>query len=332
MLLVAMASATGAAQTVGVRGTVLSPAQQGLSGVVVTLERDGEAAKIRISNAKGEVLFESVARGTYRLVAVLSGYEDFVTDLLVESEEVSFEIALNLTRFSETVLIEDILATDGNNPERAVELGLETISALPLPTDRFQEVFPLVPGVVRDSEGRLSFNGSRPSQSILLVNGANATDPLTGEFAVELPLRAIEAVEVNSIPYSAEYGRVSAAVARVETRGGTDEWDVDFGDLLPKLNFRDGKIKGIKSAVPQVKVSGPIRKGKLWFSQSLAYRFVRSRVYDAAQGDDESVVEGYDTLTQIDALLGKGHLLTTTLSFFPSEMDHFGLNGTCQRL
>ena len=326
MLLVAMASVTGAAQTVGVRGTVLSPARQGLSGVVVTLERDGEAAKIRISDAEGEFLFEGVARGTYRLVAFLSGYEDFVTDLLVESEEVSFEIALNLTRFSETVMIEDTFATDVNNPQEAVELGLETISALPLPTDRFQEVFPLVPGVVRDSEGRLSFNGSRPSQSILLVNGANATDPLTGEFAVELPLRAIEAVEVNSIPYSAEYGRVSAAVARVETRGGTDEWDVDFEGLLPKLNFRDGKIKGIKAAVPQVKVSGPIKKGKLWFSQSLAYRFVRSRVYDAAEGDDESVIEGYDTLTQIDALLGKGHLLTTTLSFFPSETDHFGLN------
>ena len=113
MLLVAMASVTGAAQTVGVRGTVLSPARQGLSGVVVTLERDGEAAKIRISDAEGEFLFEGVARGTYRLVAFLSGYEDFVTDLLVESEEVSFEIALNLTRFSETVMIEDTFATDG---------------------------------------------------------------------------------------------------------------------------------------------------------------------------------------------------------------------------
>jgi hypothetical protein len=49
MLLVAMASVTAAAQTVGVRGTVLSPVRQWLSGVVMTLERDGQAAELRIS-------------------------------------------------------------------------------------------------------------------------------------------------------------------------------------------------------------------------------------------------------------------------------------------
>jgi hypothetical protein len=259
--------ATGAgvaAQSARVQGNVLSPTGEGLPGVVITLEREGETPRVVVSDANGAFAFEGVSNGTYHFQAVLQGYEDFITELAVEDENVTFEFSLDLTRFQETVVIEEASVRDGGNePEQLAKLDLETMSVLPLPTDRFQEVFPLVPGVVRDSEGRLSFNGARPSQSILLVNGANATDPVTGEFAVELPLRAIEAVEVNSIPYSAEYGRVSAAVARVETRGGTDEWDVDFGDLLPKLNFRDGKIKGIKAAVPQVKVSGPIKKGRL---------------------------------------------------------------------
>jgi outer membrane receptor protein involved in Fe transport len=211
-------------------------------------------------------------------------------------------------------------------PAPPEKLEIERLDLLPLATDRFQDAFPLLPGVVRDPEGRLSFNGSRPSQSILLVNGANVTDPVTGDFAIELPLRAIEEVEVTQIPYSAEYGRVTAAVAEIKTRGGTDVWDVDTGDLLPKLNFRDGKIRGIRAFVPQVAVSGPLKRGKAWFSQGLAYRFVRSRAYDVTSGDDEQILESYDTFTQLDWRVAEEHHLTTTFSYFPGETDNLGLN------
>ncbi len=200
------------------------------------------------------------------------------------------------------------------------------LDALPLPTDRFQEALPLVPSVVRDPEGKLSFNGARPSQSILLVNGANVTDPVTGEFAVELPLKAIDEVEVNSLPYSAEYGRVTGAVAKVKTRGGTDEFDFDVGDFWPRPNFQDGTIKGFKSWVPQIQVSGPIKKGKAWFSQGIAYRFVRSRVHDVQEGDDERILESFDTFTQLDFRLAQKHHLTTTFSFSPVEVENLGLS------
>ena len=80
---------------------------------------------------------------------------------------------------------------------------------------------PQQPGVIRDPRGRLSFNGTRPSQSTLLVNGTNATDPVTGQFAVELPLSVIDTVEVHAIPYSAEFGQVSGA--RSPTAGRSPE-------------------------------------------------------------------------------------------------------------
>ena len=154
-----------------------------------------------------------------------------------------------------------------------------------LPTDRFQEALPLLPSVIRDPRGRLSFNGTRPSQSTLLVNGTNATDPVTGQFAVELPLSVIETVEVHSIPYSAEFGQVSGAVANVRTIAGDDHWDVDIGSVIPKPRFRNGTLMGINSATPRVKVSGPFRRGSAWFSQAFSYRFGRSRVKEEIPGD-----------------------------------------------
>jgi hypothetical protein len=329
-LIVAQCLPLVAGQDTGrVVGTILSPAGGPLPGVVLVLSAPGETdTRIQVSANEGEFVFEGLPEGVYTLLATLPGYQDEVVENVnVEAgKENRLAISLSLIRFSETVIIRDVAPADEPEPAPApAELTIEQLDLLPLATDQFQEAFPMLPGVVRDPEGRLSFNGARPSQSILLVNGANVTDPVTGDFAVDLPLRAIEAVEVNELPYSAEYGRVTAAVAEVKTRGGTDEWDVDTGDLLPKLNFRDGKIQGIRAFVPQIGVSGPLKKGKAWVSQGLAYRFVRTRVYDVDSGEDERVLESWDTFTQFDWRIAAKHHLTTTFSYFPVETDNLGL-------
>ena len=331
--LIAMLAASGlsaAHQTPGrVGGAVVGPGGVPLPGVLVTLTTENGAAFFGVSGALGEFSFTDVLPGVYHFVATLPGYEDFVTEnlLVASGQEVRFEVALQITRVSETVVVrESVTREQAVNPAETTQFDPAQLDALPLPTDRFQEALPLVPGVVRDPEGRISFNGARPSQSLLLVNGANVTDPVTGEFAVELPLKAIEEVEVNSLPYSAEYGRVTGAVAKIKTRGGTDEFDIDVGDFWPRPNFRDGTIKGFKSWIPQVQVSGPIKKGKAWFSQGIAYRFARSRVYDVLQGEDERILENFDSFTQFDLRLAEKHHLTATFSFFPVEVDNLGLS------
>jgi len=328
-LLLIVAAALGQ-ETGKLSGRISSPAGEPLADVVVILSLsngEGESGR-RTTGPEGEFVFAGLSPGVYRLLAVLSGYEDKTVENveLAGDRESRLDFSLSLPRYYETVSIRGESPVVEVAPAPPQTLEIERLDLLPLATDRFQDAFPLLPGVVRDPEGRLSFNGSRPSQSILLVNGANVTDPVTGDFAVELPLRAIEEVEVNEIPYSAEYGRVTAAVAEIKTRGGTDEWDVDTGDLLPKLNFRDGKIRGIRAFVPQIAVSGPLKKGKAWFSQGLAYRFVRTRTYDVSSGDDEQILESYDSFTQLDWRMAEKHHLTTTFSYFPGETDNLGLN------
>ena len=325
LLLVAplvLAQATGR-----ITGTVISPAGEPLPGVTVVLSGESESdARVAVTRANGNFTFDGLSPGNYLCSATLSGYVDYNSNVAITAAAVhTLNIELELSPYSETVLIRGTLAEPENEPEETISFDSEQANLLPLPTDQFQEMFPLVPGVVRDPEGRLSFNGARPSQSSLLVNGANVTDPITGEFALELPLKAIHAVEVHTLPYSAEFGQVTGAVAEVKTSGGTDDWDVDVGDVLPKLNFRDGKIKGIRSAVPQVKVSGPLKKGRAWIAQSVAYRFVRTRTYDL-DGEDQTELESYDTLTQIDVKLNDAHMVTGTFSVFPTELDNYGLS------
>ena len=152
------------------------------------------------------------------------------------------------------------------------------------------------------------------------------TDPVTGQFAVELPLSVIDTVEVHAIPYSAEFGQVSGAVANVRTIAGDDHWDVDIGSLIPKPRFRNGTLMGISTATPRVKVSGPLHRGRAWFSQAFSYRFVRSQVKEEIPGDDEEIVEGFDVFTQIDVKLSDRHSITGTLSVFPTDVENMGID------
>ncbi len=315
-----------------IAGKISSPAGEPIPGVVVMVSSESateDKPRLVVTDGAGEFSFSPLPPGSYRLLATSSGYEDATIEgLHVEGGQTArVAVTLELRRFSESVVVRGVTPiSEPVEAARPVEITLDKLDLLPLSTDRFQDAFPLLPGVVRDPEGRLSFNGARPSQSILLVNGSNVTDPVTGDFAVNLPLRAIETVRVNEIPYSAEYGRVTAAVAEVQTRRGTDKWKLDTGDLIPRPNFRDGTIKGIRSFVPQVGISGPISKGKLWLSQSVAYRFVRARTYDVTYGADESIIESYDSFTQLDWRMAENHSLTTTFSWFPQQVDNLGLN------
>ena len=312
-----------------IEGVVSDPAGNRLVGVVVALYPELETSPLlTTSGDTGEFVFEELSPGVYTAVAAREGYQETIYPTIELADDATVQVQMTmLFAYSEEVFIEEKIGTaDLKDPRDKKVFPFWALEALPLPTDQFVEALPLIPGVVRGPNGRLNFNGARASQSIMLVNGSNVTDPLTGAFAVELPLKAVETVEVHTLPYSAEFGTVTAAVTNVVTRAGGDKWDVDFGSLWPSLRFRDGTVQGINSATPRVQVSGPLKKGKAWISQGFNFRFVRSRVYDVTVGADEQILESWDSFTQLDFKLGNANTLTTTFSYFPVEVDNWGID------
>ena len=322
------------AQPAGVRigGSVVDQLGHGLPGVAVTLQPAGTPdARAGIlatttTDVLGRFTFENIAPGAFVVAAHLSGYTPAAESSVAVAAGQSVELAIALAIAPVSEIVDVVGSTRAGEPVEAEEIEANLLRVFQLPTDRFQEVLPLLPGVIRDPRGRLSFNGTRPSQSALLVNGVNATDPVTGQFAMELPLSVVDTVEVHAIPYSAEFGRVSGAVANVRTRAGDDHWDFDFGSLFPTPRVRDGTIKGINTASPRLKISGPLSEGRAWISQAFSYRYARSRVKEDIQGPDEEIVEGFDAFTQIDVKISDRHSITGTLSVFPSTVQNQGID------
>ena len=316
---------------VAIRGIVTDATDQVLPGtVVICYSSIGPFPFLTTTGDSGEFSFPELAPATYFLIVTRPGYAEFVHSPIVVrgAEDIEVHVNLALADFVEQVQVDARLdAPISDDPREAESFSSNVIDELPLANDRFQEVLPLLPGVIRGPRGRLNFNGTRASQSALLVNGSTATDPVTGQFSFDMPVKAVESIQVHTIPYSAEFGRVTGSVANVITHAGTNRWDVDFDNPIPSLRFRGGTIQGINSATPQVQVSGPLRKGRAWISQGFGYRFVRSRVKDTVfPGEDEEILLGVDIFTQLDLKLSAMHSLAATFSFFPSVVDNLGID------
>jgi hypothetical protein len=278
------ASSSAVAQGI-IKGKVVAdiPDQRkALSGVVVSLmgERLSGKKLQSISDDEGRYSFPGLIAGDYQVSVELSGFKKYEQKLSVQIDAtIEQDIMLKPETVSATVTVKqdptDAAKTDTNAPSVITGAALQDA---PLIDQKFQDALPLLPGVVRGPDGTLNIKGTRPNQSGILVSSLNVTDPVTGNPAIELPLEAVETVNVYSNPYSAEYGKFTGAITSIETRSGTNKLRYLVTGTLPRPRVRDEHIFGIGAATPRIAVGGPIKKDKLFFFQSLEYRFVRTNV------------------------------------------------------
>lgn len=169
--------------------------------------------------------------------------------------------------------------------------------------------------------------GARSSQGGSLVNNGNATDAVTGNASVNLPIDVVGSVKVIANPYDPEYGRMTGAVASVETiTGNMNSFHATAQNLLMRPRKRDNDVVGIESATPRITVTGPIVKDKIAFTQSFEYRFVRTPVSSLPQLHRDIKYEGVNSFSQLDAILSSSQSLTASLALYPQKINYLGLN------
>src|SRR5689334_14065628 len=307
--------------------------RKALPGVVVTLggERLGDKKLQSVSDMEGQYDFPGLIAGDYILTVEFSGFKKYEKQLSVQIDAtVPHDVLLQPVPLNETVTVKedatDAVKTESSTPSVITQQALRDA---PLIDQKFQDALPLLPGVVRGPDGNLNIKGTRPSQSGILVSSLNVTDPVTGAPAIELPLEAVDTVQVYSNPYSAEFGKFAGAVTTIETRSGSNDLRYLFLGVLPRPRWRDGKIYGIGAATPRIAVGGPIRKDKLFFFQSVEYRFVRNEVpsLEALNESQRDIKrESFDSFSRIDYVVNPNNRLTGSFSLFPQKFDYFNLN------
>jgi hypothetical protein len=328
----AASALAGTPQTQDLKGEVLNEAGKPLVGAVCTLT-GGPLPDTGLSVAtreKGEFNFTGLLPSTYRLTCAAVDYEPVMKQDL--------QIGETLPPFVQMVLPAEIVVrqkvevrekapvTSPENVSAPAKVTSTQLMTLPLTEQRFKAALPLVPGVVRTPDGKINIKGVTESQGMMLVDGAETVDPVTGAFAIEVPIDAVGSVDVFKTAYQAEYGRFAGGLASVQTKAPSDQFHFELNDLTPNMRGKSGHLVGISEESPRIDVTGPLLPGKLDFFEAFNYDLHKQPVRGLAWPKNEIKKEGIDSFTSLQYIISTQHLLTGNLKVFPARLEFADIN------
>ncbi len=319
---------TAQATPASVTGKVTAGAGQettnNLAGITVklTATAPGSASKTTVTDFKGSYEFTQVAPGTYNLEASVEGFQPWTATVTLEpGQTVTEDVALQISSVEERIEVQG----------EAVEVATQSVSAtatvnqqqledLPLRTQKFTEALSMSPSVIRTQGGKLNFNGQAESQGMLLVDSAENVDPVSGSFAIPVPVNMIQNIQVFSTPDSSAYGGFSGGLTRIDIKPPGPAWNYKFLDLVPSFRGKNDHLIGLMNMTPGVEFGGPVIKNKLNISESMTYEFRKDPVHGLSWPVDETDTYSLVSFTQFQWTFSTKHLLNVNVNVFPSTV------------
>lgn len=296
------------------RGQVVDTNRKPLPGVRVTLSSEAGRSHYAFSTPQGDFNFPPLEPGSYRMLAEKDGYYPLrsIEQLGGSGEEVTLtmEAARELNESVEVTAPPVALDMDTTSAKRV--LTDQEIVNVPYPnTNDFRAALRTIPGVVRDARGGLHVNGAAEDQVLFTLNGFNLNDPLTGRFDSRVSVESVQSVEITSGNLPAEFGKGSGGTLAIRSHSGDDKLRYSATNFFPGFENRKGWTIG--DWTPRAGVSGPIRRGRAWWSNSADVQYNKTVVRELPKGDDR-----YSGLRL-------GNLLTGQVNITPSHILHAGL-------
>jgi hypothetical protein len=294
-----------------------------------------EGGRPRTTGEGGGFEFTGLIPGSYDLTCAALGYEPVI--------QRDIGIAEGQPPFIQVVLPREIIVRQKVEvKEKAPAVSLETtappatinsnqLRTLPLVEQKFLAALPLVPGVIRTPDGRINIKGVTENQGMLLIDSAETVDPVTGSFSIQVPVDAVESVEVQKTAYQAEYGRFTGGLTTVQTKAPLNKWNWELNDFLPSPRIKSGQIVGIEDDSPRLSFTGPIFKDKLTFSEYTIYDLNKQPVRGLAWPHNEIKKQGFDSFTDLYYVSSTQNLVTANLKVFPLREQYDNIDSFIQQ-
>ena len=324
----------GAAATATISGTITTKQANTVSvlgGVTVTLTAQPPADKplsVDTDDA-GKYEFKGLEPGTYTITITQQGFKFVTKKVTLAAGQADVEdFSLDLQSLSTSVEVHEqtlTIETESVTPPTET-ITQRQVLALPSTQEKVREVLPVTPGVVKTLDGKLSFKGADESQSMLLVNAAWTTDPVTGNFSIPVPTDAVRTFAVFKTPYDAAFGGFTGGLTTIDTKPPSEQWEFRLKNIIPSILGKNGIISGIKEAVPTATLGGPLIKSKLLFSEVFQYEMRKQTVRGLPWPHDISKRQGFNSFTTLEAIVSPKQTVTATLNVFPLRHQFVDIN------
>ncbi|MGB7130261.1 MAG: TonB-dependent receptor, partial [Candidatus Sulfotelmatobacter sp.] len=295
--------------------TVTDETGLAVPSVLIQLQAPPPAAPLHCeTDFAGRCEFTNLSPGAYQLSAEKAGYYALVQSS-VQVETIS-NLDLTLTRQQEARQVVNVTesapAIDPAQVATKEELTGTEILDVPYPASHdYRNALTFIPGVTPDQYGQAHVAGAETYQTLVLLDGFNVSQPTNGELLVRSSVESFRSVEVSASREPAEYGKGSGGTLALSTRMGNDHFHITSTDFTPSIQT----IKGVSIGqwVPILTLSGPVRKGKMWFMDSLDGEYDDFIIQQLPSGADSDHLWRVDNLAKLQSNLTTRNIVT--LSF-----------------
>jgi hypothetical protein len=305
-----------------VRGVVLDQTGLPLPGATVEVHEGPTVTHSVTSGPDGTFEIPAVARGATVVVTL----EAFETVRIPRTD--AGRVVLPIARASTTTeVVGSILPADSPlAPLFGNALQATDIARLPNQRLQARESLPLLPSVIRGTDGLLRLSGARPNDSPMLLDGFDVTDPATGVTSITLAFEVVQGAEVLRDPTNVTYGDLMGALFKLETKPGPDHL-TGLQGFVPRPRFQNPGFGRIEGIFPRYVMARAIGSGRARWFGAVEYNFERIVVPGVTQGSGPNIVEQSGSVFgRVDIDLNGRHHMTLHGLIFPSATDAQGLS------
>lgn len=179
------------------------------------------------TNVNGEYFIINIPPGSYNIKVSYIGFkEEIRTKVKVQIDKttrLNFQLQMKSLQGQEVVVTAfkpNTVEIDLTATKQSYQIDeIESIAGVADITD----ILELQADVVDDH-----FRGGRVGESLYLVSGANIVNPLNNERSFRPIVTGLQAVDVYTSGFSAEYGNAQSGVINMVTKEGKDKWESRF--------------------------------------------------------------------------------------------------------
>jgi len=291
---------------------------QSEAGRISRVETDG-AGRFAIRNLPpGDYKVEVRKEGFFVLagqtLTLHSGANDF-TLTLRHAEELHEQV--QVTAVANQIDTQDTAQKD--------TMTAQEIRDIPVPNSHIlQQSLTALPQVVVDNVGGLHIAGARSGETQYLLDGFEIGDPVNNTLSARFNVDATRAAEVQTGRIGAGYAHSGASVLNLETPDGDDKWRFGTTNPIPGINIQHGVRLG--DWYPRFTFSGPIEKGRFWFSDAISLQHIFSLVKELPSGADISTQWAGDNLFRLQYNFSPKHILHGSFLYNRTEDQSLGLD------
>jgi hypothetical protein len=205
------------------------------------------------------------------------------------------------------------------------QLNSQEILNIPYPASQdYRNALPLMPGAILDNGGQVHLNGGETQQANYRLNGFDISDPATGGLTARLNVDTIQTLQWDASRFSADKGKGSSGTVDIKTQMGDDRWRFGGTNFIPGLSSQDGWH--VNHWSPRATVSGPLKRGRVWFHNALEAYYTVSTVSGLPRGQNQTRSGSGSNLTRLQWNITNSQILTASFLANISDDNRNGLS------